>query len=166
MLERSERDALHPHVDETILRRIDEAPGAVDSPYADVETLARKVGSVFECLVDVARERALTDYGAVASECGVHASRLERVLIVLGIHEAASDRPLLPAVVTRADREIPGEAYFELVEQVPDHADEVPPDPETREWIWGTHRDAVYRQWAGRPGGDRAASGRQGHASD
>lgn len=167
MLERSERDALHPNVDETVLRRIDDAPGAVDSPYADVETLGRKVESVLDYLVDVAGDRALTDYGTVASECGVHASRLERVLVVLGIHEAASDRPLLPAVVTRADREIPGEAYFELVEQVPDHADEVPADPETREWIWGTHRAAVYRRWAGRPGGsDRVASGQRGHASD
>jgi len=74
MLERSERDALHPSVDETVLRRIDDASRTVDSPYADVETLARKVESVSEFLVDVARERALTDYGTVASECGVHAS--------------------------------------------------------------------------------------------
>lgn len=167
MLERSERDALHPFVDETVLRRIDDASGTVDSPYADVETLARKVESVSEFLVDVARDRALTDYGTVARECGVHASRLERVLVVLGVHEAANDRPLLPAVVTRADREIPGEAYFRLVELVPDHADDVPADPETREWIWGTHRAAVYRRWAGRPSaGDRTTSGRRGHASD
>jgi len=167
MLERTGRDALRPPVDEAVLRRIDDASGTVDSPYADVETLARKVESVAGFLVGVARDRALTDYGTVASECGVHPSRLERVLVVLGVHEAANDRPLLPAVVTRADREIPGEAYFELVERAPDHADDVPADPETREWIWGTHRSAVYRQWGGRPGsGGNAASGRRGHASD
>jgi|GEM_PF-2767024 len=168
MLERSERDALHPFVDETVLRRIDDASMTVDSPYADLETLARKVDSVSECLVDVARERALTDYGTVAGECGVHASRLERVLVVLGVHEAANDRPLLPAVVTRADREMPGKAYFRLVELVPDHADDVPADPETREWIWGTHRAAVYRRWAGQSRRDAGpvASGRRGHASD
>jgi len=137
MLERSERDALHPSVDETVLRRIDDASRTVDSPYADVETLARKVESVSEFLVDVARERALTDYGTVASECGSTPPRLERVLVVLGVHEAANDRPLRP----RSSRGPTGRyrarrtsGWSNRCRTTPAGS---PQTPEIREWIWG-----------------------------
>lgn len=158
------------YVDEDVLRRIAVAEGTVDSPYSDVETLVAKVTSLYPLLVGVARERSRTDYGVVARECGVHAARQRRVLHVLGLHEDQLDRPLLPALVTGADEEMPGDDYFRLVEAAPGRPDDVPTDTAVRQWIWGTHRAEVYREWAGTTGSSpavrrRAGSGRLGRPS-
>ncbi len=146
-------------VDEAVVRRIVDAAGTVDSPYGDVETLLSKVRSLYPFLVRVARERGCTDHGTVAEECGVHPARQGRVLHVLGVHEDQLDRPLLPAVVTRANGATPGDAYFRMVEGLPGRPDDVPADTARRRWIWSTHRAAVYRKWAGT--GEGGATGRQ-----
>lgn len=136
-------------VDADVLHRV-AAEADVESPYSQFGTLLAKVRTVFPFLVDVARERGCTDHGAVARECDIHAAHQMPVLRILGRHEAELDRPLLPAIVTKADRGMPGEAYFELVERAPTRTDDVPTDPAERRWLWETQRDAVYRAWADR----------------
>lgn len=149
-------------IDEAVLRRIVDASWTAECPYSDVETLVEKLEALFPFLVDVARERTCTDHGSVASECGVHAARQGRVLRLLGLHEDQLDRPLLPAVVTRAGEDTPGEEYFRLVEAAPGQPDAVPSNPAERRWIWQTHRADVYREWGlnepSRRPGDRSAT--------
>ena len=135
-------------IDEDVVRRIADASGTVDPPYGTVETLVGKLRALYPFLVRVARERARTDHGAVARECGVHPARQRRVLHVLGLHEDQLDRPLLPALVAGADEAMPGDAYFRLVADAPGYTDDVPTATAERRWLWETHRADVYREWA------------------
>lgn len=135
-------------VDEDVLHWVAAADVGVESPYSQFGTLVAKVRTAFPFLVRVARERACTDCGAIARECGIHAARQKQVLQIVGHHEAVLGRPLLPAVVTKTDREMPGQGYFELVEQAPDRPDDVPTERAARQWIWETQREKVYRAWA------------------
>lgn len=137
-------------VDEDVLRRIAVEERTIQSPYNEFETLVAKVERLVPFLVDVARRRACTHYGAVARECGVHTVRQGRVLGILGLHEDALGRPLLPAVVAKAGGERVGDGYFELVRKAPNRPDDLPDDDETRQWIWDTHREAVYEAWGER----------------
>lgn len=135
-------------VDEDVLDWVTAARDGVESPYSQFGTLVAKVRTLVPFLVDVARERARTDHGAIARECGIHAARQGAVLGIIGHHEASLGRPLLPAVVTRADSEMPGDEYFRLVERAPDRRGDVPATPAERRWFWETQRDEVYRAWA------------------
>lgn len=143
-------------VDEDVLRWVAADDVGPESPYSQFGTLVAKARTLVPFLVDVARDRGLTDHGAVARECGVHAARQGALLRIVGHHEAVLGRPPLPALVTKADRETPGKGYFELVEAVPNRSDDVPDDPAERRWLWETQRDAVYRTWAVRERASRA----------
>lgn len=135
-----------PPVDEAVLQGVITSQ-RVESPYSQFGTLVAKVRTLFPHLVTVARDRSSTDHGAITRECGIHPTRQGAVLAILGHHEAELGRPLLPAVVTTADGEMPGEWYLELVEQDPGHPDDVPTAPAERQWLWETQREDVYRAW-------------------
>jgi hypothetical protein len=137
-------------VDEDVLHGVTAGDGGVESPYSQFGTLVAKVRTLFPFLVDVARDRDCTDFGTISRECGIHAARLGPLLDVVGHHEARLDRPLLPAVVRPADREMPRDRYFDLVERAPTGTSDVPTDPAERRWLWETQRDAVYRTWVER----------------
>ena len=146
----------HTFVNEDVLDWVTAARDGVESPYSQFGTLVAKVRTLFHFLVDVVRERGRTDHGAIARECGIHAARQGTLLRIIGHHEAALGRPLLPAVVTGADDEMPGDDYFRLVERVADRPDDVPDAPAKRRWLWETQREKVYRAWTENPPSPRA----------
>ena len=149
-------DDSHTPVDEDVLHWVTTSERGAESPYSQFGTLVAKVRTLFPFLVDVARERARTDHGAIARECGIHAARQGALLRIVGRHEAYLGRPLLPAVVTRSSAETPGDVAVELVERTADWNDDVPETPAERRWLWETEREKVYRTWSETGPGTRA----------
>ena len=78
---------------------------------------------IYERLLGVARARSYTTYGDISPLVGLNMeepndrNEMSKLLEKIARHEQQAGRPMLTAVVIRADKNLPGDGFFDIASE-------------------------------------------------